>query len=115
MCPSVARIFRADRPQADLQPDALEDICLKAHRIIGDVAHDAGLHDHEATVDPALAHLRLLSEFDRSVFTQIESTKSGRGPDRGQGRQLAEGLVLLQETRLDHRADSIPIGKHEAL
>ena len=55
----------------------------------GDVLEHLALQDEEATVDPALAELRLLGDLDDLVAVQVDVPEAGRRADGGQRGELS--------------------------
>ena len=100
-------------PEFALLRNPLENIRFEARLISGDVIQDAGLHDHETTVDPAFADLGLLDEANDAVTIETQAAKSRRWPHGSNGHEIAGRTVKLDQPLEVYVRNAVSVGQQK--
>src|SRR4030065_623364 len=88
---ALSEIIVSVGDELSLAGQTLQRLLLKKGRVSRDIIDDARLEHEKASVDPAVADLRLLDELCDPVTPELERSETRGGPHRGHRRKLAVG------------------------
>ena len=101
--------------QLPVAREILEGLLLELRAVAIDVVEYLRLADEERAVDPSFAGLRLLVEDRDGVAVHLQVAEAGRRAHRGQGDELAVGLVEIEQRAEVHVRNAVAPGEEEAL